>query len=290
MSVQAARRALLERFQSTDLAVVGVHAELATVPGFCDGIDVDGRAVLLVGSHALRQLPEGADYVQEVLLGLARGEQVPGVHGIRLAPKAGEAWADVVDGQALEVMQWGSRNSGKTIVEGVELLSLAELHQRAGYPLPLKGLWLHASLVDAAMKTAASLEEPLVWQGLWQLQSDRHVAVARLGGREYVYVDFVGVSDVTTVERARSSTHVVVAEELIATLDDHGGIPERIYEIAMTSMERLPGRRRVAFSSTNPGGRESWPFQRFLADDHDPRRVACHIPSRDRLTEEQIEA
>ena len=41
---------------------------------------------------------------------------------------------------------------------------------------------------------------------------------------------------------------------------------------------------------TNPGSRESWPFQRFLADDHDPHRVACHIPSRDRLSDEQIEA
>jgi hypothetical protein len=191
MSLQAARRALLEHFQSTDLAVVAVHAEADTLPAFCDGVHVDGRAVLLIGAHALRALPEGDDYVQEVLLGLARGEQIPGVHGIRLAPKAAEAWAEVVDGEAREVLLWGSRNSGKSINEAVCLLSLAELHDRANFPLPLKALWLHASLVDAAMKTAASLEEPQVWQGLWQLQSDRHVAVARLGGREYAYVDFV---------------------------------------------------------------------------------------------------
>jgi len=284
MSVQAARRALLERFATTDTAVFAGHAELPTAPAFCDGVDVDGRAVLLVGAHALRQLPDGQDYVQEVLLGLARGEQIPGVHGIRLAPMAAEGWAEVVDGQANEVLLWGSRNSGKSVVEAVCLVSLAELHHRAGFPLPLKALWLHASLVDAAMKTAATLEEP-IWRGLWQLQSDRHVAVARLGGRDICYVDFIGTSDVSTQERSRSSTHVVVAEELIATLDDHGGVPERIFEIAMTSMERLPGRRRVAFSSTNPGSRESWPFARYLADDHDPRRVACHIPSRDRLTD-----
>jgi hypothetical protein len=291
MSVQAARRVLLERFAAADLAVVAIHAELDAVPSFADGRDVDGRVVQLVGAHALRTLPEGVDYEQEVLVGLARGEQIPGVHSIRLAPRASEAWAEVVeDGPSSEVMLWGSRNSGKTIVAAMALLSLAECHGRAGYPLPLKVLWLHSSLVDAAMKTGASLEEPAIWAGHWQLQSDRHVAVARVGGREYVYVDFVGVQDVTTVERVRASAHVIVAEELIATLDDQGGIPERAYEIAITSMERLPGRRRVAFSTTNPGSRESWPYTRFLADDHDPRRVACHIPSRDRLSDAQIEA
>ena len=291
MSVQAARRVLLERFASADLAVVAIHGELDTMPSFADGRDVDARVVQLVGAHALRTLPDGEDYVQEVLVGLKRGELIPGVHSIRLAPAASQAWVEVVDdGPSLEIMQWGSRNSGKTIVEGVEWLSLAECHARAGFPLPLKGMWLHASLVDGAMKTGASLEEPQVWHGVWQMQSDRHVAVARIGGVEMAHIDIVGVTDVTTVERVRASVHAIAAEELIATLDDQGGIPERAYEIAITSMERLPGRRRVAFSTTNPGSRESWPYTRFLADDHDPRRVACHIPSRDRLTDEQIEA
>lgn len=290
MSVQAARRVLLERFAAADLAVVAIHAELDTMPAFADGRDVDGRAVQLVGARALRTLPDGEAYMQEVLVGLARGEQIPGVHSIRLAPKASEALVVVVDSDALEAMLWGSRNSGKTIDAAIALLSLAECHVRAGYLLPLKALWLHSSLVDAAMKTGASLEEPAIWAGIWQLQSDRHVAVARIGGQEYVYCDFVGVQDVTTVERVRSSAHVIVAEELIATQDDQGGIPERAYEIAITSMERLPGRRRVAFSTTNPGSRESWPYRRFLADDHDPRCVAMHIPSRDRLSDEQIEA
>ena len=289
MSVQAARRVLLERFAATDLAVVAIHAEVDVVPRFADGVDVDGRAVQLIGAHQLRAFPAGGDYVQAVLAGLARGEQIPGVHSIRVAPAASAAYVDVVDGEALELLLWGSRNSGKTIAAAIALLGLSEAHIREGYPAPLRVLWLHASLVDAAMKTGASLEEPHVWGGLWQLQSDRHVAVARVGGHEVVYCDFVGVQDVTTVERVRSSAHAIVGEELLATLDAQGGIPERAYEIAITSMERLPGRRRVAFSTTNPGSRESWPFTRFLADGHDPRRIAKHIPSRDRLTEQQIE-
>jgi hypothetical protein len=290
MSVQAARRVLLERYSAADLAMVALVLDGETVPGFADGADVDGRAVQLIGAHALRTLPQGEDYVAEVLAGLGRGTITPGVHTIYIAPKASEALVAIVESEALEVLLWGSRTSGKTIDAAIALLSLSECHVRAGFPLPLKALWLHASLVDAAMKSAASLEEPAVWSGVWQLQSDRHVAIARVGASEHVYCDFVGVQDVTTVERVRSSAHVIVAEELIATLDDQGGIPERAYEIAITSMERLTGRRRVAFSTTNPGSREHWAFKRFLADDHDPRRVACHIPSRDRLTDEQIEA
>jgi hypothetical protein len=75
-------------------------------------------------------------------------------------------WAEVVDDRpSLEVMLWGSRNSGKTILVAVCLLSLAECHGRAGFPLPVKAMWLHSSLVDAAMKTRASLEEPGIWGG-----------------------------------------------------------------------------------------------------------------------------
>jgi hypothetical protein len=79
MSVQAARRALLELFAAADLAVVAIHAELDMMPSFADGRDVDGRVVQLVGAHALRARPGGQDYVQEVLGGLARGWAIPGV-------------------------------------------------------------------------------------------------------------------------------------------------------------------------------------------------------------------
>jgi hypothetical protein len=188
MSVQAARRALLERFATTDMAVFAGHAELPTAPAFCDGVDVDGRAVLLVGAHALRQLPDGQGLRAGSATQVSPRRADPGRprHPPRADGRGG--WAEVVDGQANEVLLWGSRNSGKFVVEAVCLVSLAELHHRAGFPLPLKALWLHASLVDAAMKTAATLEEP-IWRGLWQLQSDRHVAVARLGGRDICSLD-----------------------------------------------------------------------------------------------------
>ncbi len=54
--------------------------------------------------------------------------------------------------------------------------------------------------------------EPGVWAGMWALQSGRHVAVAHVGGRQNVYVDFVAVQYVSTRERVRASAHVILAE------------------------------------------------------------------------------
>jgi hypothetical protein len=211
------------------------------------------------------------------------------VQSIRYEPKASAAFAEIVGGASTECMCWGSRNSGKTQLAAGALLALAELHARAGFPLPLRSLWLHSSLVDASAKTARSLEEPM-WWGLWTLREDRRVAVASLFGHEIVLADFVGTRDVATKERLRSAAHVEIAEEVVGTLDEQGGVDERAYEVALTSILRLPGRRRFAIITTNPGSREHWAYTRFLADGHDPKRVAMHVPSRDRLTEAEIEA
>lgn len=58
----------------------------------------------------------------------------------------------------------------------------------------------------------------------------------------------------------------------------------------MTSLLRLEGRRRVAVSTSNPGSREPWSYLRWLAEGHDPRRVAVHVPSRDRLSAAEVTA
>lgn len=289
MSTAKAQRLILERLSGGSAVLLSLHLALPTVPAWADGRDAEGRAVLLIGAHALRVLPDAEAAESAVLAALAAGYVPDGVHAVAYAPRASEAVAELVAGPAQEVLVWGSRASGKTMLTAGALLALAELHLRAGYPGPLRALWLHASLVDASAKTARSLEEPL-WAGVWRLEQDRRVAVATLGGHDLVLADFVAVQDTTTKERLRASCHVVGAEELVGTLDEAGGIGEREYEVALTSMLRLEGRRRVAFSTTNPGSREHWAYQRFLAEGHDPRCVAVAVPSRDRLTEAEVTA
>src|SRR5262249_8967920 len=150
------------------------------------------------------------------------------------------------------------------------VVALAEQHERAGLALPLKALWLHTTMQLASMKTATSLEGA-PWNGLWQIRSAREVAVFVLGGREMVLMHFVPTEDPTALERLKSETQVVVVEEPVASLSESGGVEERKYELALSSMGRLPTARPIALLSTNPGSRTHWCFARFF----DPGRPGC---------------
>jgi hypothetical protein len=56
---------------------------------------------------------------------------------------------------------------------------------------------------------------------------------------------------------------------------------------ALTSM-RLPTRRRVAVSTTNPGDIDTWPYRRWIEGGGRPGCVRCQIPASDRLSEEEV--
>ena len=64
MSINRARRLVLERLGSGTTAMVSLHLALPTVPAWADGADADGHAVLLIGAHELRKLPGGDDAVR----------------------------------------------------------------------------------------------------------------------------------------------------------------------------------------------------------------------------------
>src|SRR5262249_51999016 len=205
-----------------------------------------------------------------------------GVLPIVYAPRVSRAIAAVVvEGGDHEILLDGPRGSGKTQAIPGALAILAELHWRARHSMPLRVLWLHDLQVNASMKTGRSLELPM-WGGLWRLQDDRRQAVLTVGGREMIHADFVGTRDESSAERLRTECHVLAAEELVPSLSESGGIEERKYELGLTSM-RLPTRRAVAVSTTNPGSKDTWPFRRFIT----PGRVGClrqPVPASDRLT------
>ena len=166
MSNAKAQALLMERLSTTSTVMLSLHLAIDEFAS-ADGRDAAGRPVLLVGAHALRALPAGEDAVQTTLAALAEGTVPAGVHALDLAPCAAEGFVKIVeDPGPAEVLLWGERQTGKTILEALALLGLAELDLRAGFDGPLKVLWLHASLVDASLKTGASLEEPM-WRGLW---------------------------------------------------------------------------------------------------------------------------
>jgi hypothetical protein len=246
VSTAKAQRVILERLGSGATVLLSIHLALANVPAWVDGRDAHGNAVVLVGRHALGCGEAAEAAVAAVLETLAAGEVPAGVHALAYAPKASEAIAETVAGKSAEVLLDGPRGSGKTVAVPAMLAIMAERTARAAYPLPLRALWLHDSLTNAAVKTGRSLQDAM-WAGLWALRDDRQVAALTVAGIEYVVADFVGTRDETAAERLRAECHVLAAEELVPSLDESGGIEERRYELALTSM-RLPTRRRVAVS------------------------------------------
>ncbi len=287
MTMARATRLLLDRIGSGATVLLSLHLALPDMPAWCDGVDAEGRAVFLVGRHQLGTEAESDTAVAAVLNALAKGYVPEGVCSIAYAPKASAAIAEVVAGESKEVLVDGPRESGKTQLVPGALAILSELHVRAGFPLPLRALWLHDSLTNAAVKTGRSLELPM-WQGLWSLRNDRRDVVLTIAGVELVVGDFVGTRDETAAERLRAECHVLAAEEIIASLDESGGIEERKYELALTSA-RLKSRRKVALAVTNPGDVDTWPYLRFIEGGGHPGCIRCAVPAEDRLSAEEVD-
>jgi hypothetical protein len=288
VSTARAQRHLLERLAAGATVLLVLLLDLLGVlPAWADGQDAEGRAVLLVGRHQLGTSDEATRGVARVLAMLRAGTAPDGVHAIAYAPKASSAFAEIVAGESAEVLVDGPRGTGKTMMTPAALGGLAELHARAGFAAPMRCLWLHDSLTSASAKTARSLEAAL-WGGLWQARDDRKVAALTIGGADLVVADFVGVGDPTAAERLKAECHVLVAEEVVPSLTEGGGVDERSFELAITSM-RLPTRRRVAVAVTNPGAPDSWPALRFGLEGAlgKPGSVRCAIPASDRLTADE---
>jgi len=254
------------------------------LPG-ADGVDAEGRSVVLVGRS---QLGEGSDELCAfVLEQLAAGRCPAQVHPVCFAPKASAVIAAAVTGPVEEVLAHGPRKTGKTHTLAGAALVNAEWHLRAGFPAPFKVAWLHDSLMSAAGKTGQSLELPL-WGGLWTMKSDRTLAWFAVGGKDLVRGEFVGCKDDSSAERLRQEVHMVLAEELVASLTDGTGITEDQYRLARSSA-RLETVRKSAVCATNPGAPDSWPAAYFgvLGGTVPPTRLAIQVPADDRLTEEE---
>lgn len=281
-----AQRHLLERLGGAATVLFAHHLKLDVTPEWCGGVDADGHAVHLVGAHALTQLPAGEEYVHEVLAALKIGEWPPGVRPVRYAPMASIAYVEILDGPGVdEVLVDGPRQSGKTQLEPAAMGGLAELHAQAGFPLPLKVLWLHSALINARMKTVESLQQAH-WGGAWTFEDDKQTAVLTVGGVQMVRAFFVGTQDATAQERARAECHVVFGEEMIPSLDESGGIDERTFDLAKNSA-RLPTRRRIAVAVTNPGDPATWLYRRFIEGGGRDGCLRCPVPASDRLTPEE---
>lgn len=288
MSIPRAQKLLLDKIgASTGTTLCAILLTVETpLPG-ADGVDSEGRSIVLIGRHQLGTGPVVDEALHQILTYLALGDCPDTVHPVVFAPKASLAIQAAVCGEEdTEVLVHGPRNTGKTHALAAIAMIQAEWALRAGFPGPLLVAWLHDSLLSAATKTGRSLQLPM-WGGLWSLKDDSRRTVCTLAGHSLVAGDFIGCKDDEANQRLRIEVNLVLGEELVASMTDGTGITEQQWDLARSSTLRLPTRKRCAVAATNPGGPETWPYVRWLKYPTLPRLVAVQIPMTDRLTPDQ---
>lgn len=281
---------MLSKLGTTGAQLIALLLDLSALPKTPDWIthfDHYGQGILLIGDEGMEEGPEKAALLELLYRDFAAGSVSSLVCPIALAPMATKALVEAVSGTKSEILLYGPRGTGKTIVEACIALALAKFHIAAGLPTPFRVIWVHDSLLSASVKTGRSLEGEL-WAGCWTLHEDRRTARFSLGGRVLIAADFAAALDETTTQRLRATAHHVIAEELVPSLTDGVGISEDKYELALSSMQRQDAKtpRKVAVASTNPGSPDHWAYKRFLGGQH-PHTMAIHIPKQDRLTPEE---
>lgn len=288
MSVQRAQKILLDKIgASTGTSLCAILLILDTPLPQCDGLDVEGRSIVLIGRHTLGRGPIVEEAVRQILSYLARGDCPESVWPVFFQPKASRAIARAVTSeQDAEILVHGPRNTGKTHALAAIAMIEAEWAAREDFHMPLLVAWLHDSLLSAATKTGRSMLLPM-WGGLWKLKQDSRMAVCTIGGKELVSGDFIGCKDDEANQRLRIEVNLVLGEELVASMTDGTGILETQWDLARSSTLRLPTRHRLAVAATNPGGPETWPYLRWLKHPTPTRLVAMQIPQSDRMNAEQ---
>lgn len=240
--------------------------------------------------EALEIVPReaGRGFLPSGLLSVGDLSANPHTLTLELGPVAFAFAQAIATGAAREIACFGARGDRKTSGFFVGALWHAVLHARAGYTLPVECMSVRDTHASHRITTVRLLQRPW-WQGLWRIEKDEHVAVARLNGQDLLTVDLLGIEDKGAMDRLRMETVLLHFEEVApaSVLVQSSGISEEAWGIAMTS-QRIASHCHPAATTTNYPDEDHWSWQRFVANPR-PGTLCFRIPPGESASAEQRE-
>lgn len=197
----------------------------------------------------------------------------------------GQFLLSVAEGKSREIACFGARGDGKTIGALMAMVMHATKHAEAGYKIPVPWMGVTDTFQSHKLKTLRSIQDPL-WQGLWEIKEQGHVARFVLDGQCLVHLDLFGIEDQGARDRVRMETCGVWFEEPAPTslLVQSSGIDRESWGLAVTS-QRVPTHAKVAMMTLNYPDEDHWTWQRFIADPQ-PGTMYFRVPPGERASAE----
>lgn len=194
-----------------------------------------------------------------------------------LGPVAFQFAHAIAHGTARELCCFGARGDRKTSAAFIGMLWHACLHAAEGHPLPVMWMSVRDTHTSHRLTTVRTLQHGW-WGGIWRIEQDQHVAIARVNGQDLIHVDLLGVEDRGAIDRLRMEVVGVHFDEVapVSVLLSSSGISSEAWAIALTS-QRLASHCHPAAITTNLPDEDHWSWQDFVAQPR-PGTACFRIP------------
>jgi hypothetical protein len=182
-----------------------------------------------------------------------------------------------------ELLLLGPRGEGKTWGVLCAAIRHAQLHEAAGFPLPVPWLWFRDSFTNHERNLLQDLQREEL-QGFWSLHEGGRLVKGNMSGKEIIRAFVFGLEDKDAVERLRAGCVGVFGEEPAPAvgLGLGTGWGETSWSLALSS-QRVPSHYHPALLASNYPEKRHWSWQRFV----EKRQAQCgffRIPPGERAT------